>query len=78
MSEGFKGFGWVLLTISGLIVVMCFTGLSNGGYLLYLGIFGIITSIPLFIASGIVKIMEQQRDALYRIEELLEKDKSEE
>ena len=68
MSEALKGWAWVLITFGALFIVMCFFGYE--GYFLYLGIIGVVGSIPLFIASGIVKIMEQQRDALYRIEEL--------
>ena len=78
MAEKLKGWAWILLIFSGLFIVMCFTGLSFDGYILYLGISGGVGSISLFIASGIVKIMENTRDTLYRIEELLEKEKSEE
>ena len=78
MAEKLKGWAWILLTFGALFTVMCFTGLSFDGYILYLGISGVVGSIPLFIASGIVKIMENTRDTLYRIEELLEKEKSEE
>lgn len=76
MSEALKGWAWVLMTFGVLFIVMCFFGYE--GYFLYFGITGVVGSIPLFIASGIVKIIEQQRDTLYRIEELLEKDKTEE
>ena len=77
MAEKLKCWAWILLTFGALFIVMCFTGLSFDGYI-FLGISGVLCSIPLFIASGIVKIMESTRDTLYRIEELLEKEKSEE
>lgn len=76
MSEGFKGFAWVLLILGAMLFLISL--FSGGETTLFFGIVGIVTSILLFIASGFCKIMEDTRDTLCRIEKLLEKDKSEE
>ena len=70
MSEGFKGFGWVLLILGVILFLISFTSLDS--VMLVGGISGIILSISFFIASGIVKIMEDTRDTLHRIETLLQ------
>lgn len=71
MSEGFKGFAWVFVIFGGLFFIL---GLfwSEQSYVFY-GIVGIVTSIPLFIASGFCKILEDTRDTLKNIEEILNK-----
>ena len=70
MSDGFRGFAWVLVILGGLFTIL---GLfwSEGNYLIF-GIAGIVTSITLFISSGFCKIMEDTRDTLKRIETLLQ------
>lgn len=76
MSEGFKGFGWVLLILGAtLFLISLFSG---GETTLFLGIAGIVISIPLFISSGFLKIMEDTRDTLKRIEKLLDKENTQE
>ena len=70
MSEGFKGFAWVLLILGAMLFLISFV--SGGETTLFFGIAGIVTSIPLFIASGFCKIMEDTRDTLKRIETLLQ------
>lgn len=76
MSEGFKGFGWVLLILGAILIFVSFTSLNS--VTLVGGISGIILSISFFIASGIVKIMEDARDTLRRIENLLSRENTEE
>lgn len=76
MSEGFKSFGWVLLILGIILILISFTSLDS--VMLVGGISGIILSISFFIASGIVKIMEDTRDSLKRIEKLLDKENTEE
>ena len=76
MSEGFKGFAWVLLILGAMLFLISFV--SGGETTLFFGIAGIVTSISLFIASGIVKIMEDTRDTLRRIENLLSRENTEE
>ena len=75
MSEGFKGFAWVLLILGAMLFLISFV--SGGETTLFFGIAGIVTSIPLFIASGFCKIMEDTRDTLKRIEKLLDKENTE-
>lgn len=75
MSEGFKGFGWVLFILGAILIFVSFTSLDS--VILVGGISGIILSISFFIASGIVKIMEETRDSLKRIEKLLDKENTE-
>lgn len=76
MSDGFNGFGWVLLILGAILIFVSFT--SSDSVILVGGISGIILSISFFIASGIVKIMEDTRDSLKRIEKLLDKENTEE
>lgn len=71
MSEGFKGFAWVLLILGAMLFLISFV--SGGETILFFGIAGIVTSIPLFIASGFCKILEDTRDTLKIIEEILNK-----
>ena len=70
MSDGFRGFAWVLVILGGLFTIL---GLfwSEGNYLIF-GIAGIVTSIPLFISASFCRIMEDTRDTLHRIETLLQ------
>ena len=70
MSDGFKGFAWVLLILG---VILFLTSFVSGNEMtFFFGIAGIVTSIPLFISSGFCKIMEDTRDTLKRIETLLQ------
>lgn len=80
MGEKIKGFAWVLITFGGLFVVMEILSPEIGGNnnLLMIGILAIFLAIPLLFFGGFCKIAEDTRDSLYRIEELLEKDKTEE
>ena len=72
MSEGFKNFGTVIIGLSVLGTVIGFFG--GFPYLLYISLVGIVVSINLFIYGGFCKIIEDSRDSLKRIEELLEKE----
>ena len=75
MSDGFKGFAWVLLILGTMLFLISFV--SGGETTLFFGIAGIVTSIPLFISSGFCKIMEDTRDTLKQIETLLQNKKEE-
>lgn len=71
MSEGFKGFAWVSLMLGVILVLISFMWYNEN--ILPYGLFGMVLSIPLFIASGFCKIMEDTRDTLKKIEEILNK-----
>lgn len=76
MSEGFKNWGSVIaiLGVIGFIVGL----IGSFPILLYCSICGFIFSIILFICGGFCKILEDSRDSLKRIEELLEKENNKE
>lgn len=76
MSEGFKAFAVVSLILGAILILIYF---FSGGYsTLAGGISGIVLAISLGIASGVVKIMEDTRDSLKRIEKLLDKENTQE
>ena len=70
MSDGFRGFAWVLLILGVILFLTSFV--SGNETTLLFGIAGIVTSIPLFISASFCGIMEDTRDTLHRIETLLQ------
>lgn len=76
MSDGFKGFACVLLVVGGFVTLLGI--LNSNPNLLVFGIASVVCSIPLFISSGICKIMEDTRDTLRRIETLMQNENNQE
>lgn len=76
MSDGFKAFSVVSLILGVILILVSFFSLNS--LTLVGGISGIVLSISLGIASGVVKIMEDTRDTLKRIEKLLDKENTQE
>ena len=76
MSEGFRGFAWVLVILGGLFTILGIFGYEEPYF--FFGIAGIATSIPLFISSGFCRIMEDTRDTLRRIETLMQNENNQE
>ena len=70
MSDGFKGFAWFSFILGVILILVSFVYLDS--FILVGGISGIVLSIFLGIASGVLKIMEDTRDTLHRIETLLQ------
>ena len=77
MSDGFKGFGSVFAILGGFsILLYFFNGIEQ---LLFSGVCGVVVGITFFVCASFCKILEDTRDALHRIEKILEdKDKTEE
>ena len=69
MSEGFKNFAAIIIGLSVIGTVIGFAG--GFPYLLYISLAWILISISLFICSGFCKILEDTRDSLKNIENLL-------
>ena len=76
MSEGFKGFAWVLFALGAFLIL--FGVFNSNSNLLVFGMASAVCSIPLFISSGFCKIMEDTRDTLRRIETLLQNENNQE
>lgn len=76
MSDGFKGFSLVSLILGAILILVAFVS-YNTMTLIY-GIIGIALAISLFILSCFLKIMEDTRDTLKRIEKLLDKENTQE
>ena len=76
MSEGFKGFGYVFAFLGVILIVFSSSWWGND-LMLISGIVGIVVGIIFFVNSAFIKILEDSRDTLKRIEKLLENEETE-